>query len=90
MSTTLGIVFEPINKAPAMNARTNRTDMAISWNVRVPVEATDCGTASVETMIISSITVMPKRRVETSDLLYPVPARLGIILRCLLLRSPGQ
>src|ERR687890_1228255 len=70
-STNLGTVFEPINKAPAMNARTNKTDMAISWIVRVPVEATDCNTASVETMIISSITVMPKRRVETSDFVIP-------------------
>src|ERR687890_2131392 len=70
-STILGTVFEPINKAPPMNARTNTTDMAISWIVRVPLEATDCNTASVETMIISSITVTPKRRVETS--LFAMP-----------------
>ena len=54
-----------------MNARTNRTDMTISWIVRVQVEATDCNTASIETMIISSITVMPKRRDETSLFVIP-------------------
>src|SRR3712207_6608726 len=54
-----------------MNARTTTTYMATSSTVRVPVEATDCSTANVDTIIISSITVTPKRRDETSVFAIP-------------------
>jgi hypothetical protein len=39
--------------------------------VKVPVEATDCSTTSVDTMIISSITVTPNRGDETSVCAIP-------------------
>ena|SRR5918995_4266615 len=49
-SMNFGTVFAPRNIVPPMNAKTRPTDIPMSIKDKVPVEATDCSTASIEIM----------------------------------------
>ena len=49
------IFFNPNNKTPNINAKVMLTDIKISTIESSPNVLTDCNTASIETIIISSI-----------------------------------
>lgn len=57
---SFGIIFDPNNKTPKINAKVILIDIKISTIERSPDVLTDCNTANIEIIIISSIIATPK------------------------------